>query len=422
MLVMTVESNHREGYNPRMESRDQQRRRLTGALFVGNALASTSFICALTVASIAAEELSGSTQLGGIPNALGTAGAALGATLLTALSQRSGRRIAFTLGFATSAVGGAIAATSLWTLSLGALMGGMFILGFGRSVSQLSRFAAGDLWPAKRRASAIGLVVWAATIGSVVGPLLIVPASRAGTAYLGAELAGPFVLTGLGFALAAAWYFASLRPEPLTLAADSDESIPDAGEHPQPLRELLRRPTVELSFLVLMASQFVMILLMTMMPLHIRGHHSGLALVSGVMMVHTLGMYAIAPITGLLVDRLGARPLIALGALLMVLSALVGAGAGEAQPMRMSLSMFLLGVGWNFGFVAASAVLQQGLALRDALRLQGLADSATWASGGVAALASGFIVAAWSFQALACLGAGVALIPWIALWRASRHG
>ncbi len=109
--------------------------------------------------------------------------------------------------------------------------------------------------------------------------------------------------------------------------------------------------------------------------------------------------------------------MIAFGGLVMVLSALLGAGTGDARPTLMTLAMFLLGVGWNFGFVAASAVLQENLALRDGLRLQGIADSVTWASGGVAALASGFIMAAWSFQALALLGAGLALIPWIALWR-----
>ncbi len=57
-----------------MGPRNRQRRRITGALFVGNALATTSFLGAVTVASIAAEELTGSTQLSGIPNALGTAG------------------------------------------------------------------------------------------------------------------------------------------------------------------------------------------------------------------------------------------------------------------------------------------------------------------------------------------------------------
>ncbi len=402
-----------------MHLRDRQRRRVTGALFVGNALSSAAFIGAITVASIAAAELTGSARLAGAPSALGTVGAALGATALTALSRRAGRRAAFSLGFMVSAVGGAIGVLSLSLASLGALFGTMFVIGFGRSVSQLSRFAAGDLWPVERRASAIGFVVWAATIGSVVGPLMIVPASRVGAAYLGSELAGPFAFASAAYALAALWYFATLRPEPLKLAAaPADEAgAEDTAETPRSLRQLLRNPTVQLSFVVLMASQFVMILVMTMTPLHIRGHHHGLTLVGGVLMAHTFGMFAIAPITGYLVDRLGARRVIAAGSILLVLATLLSAAASEAQPTLLAVALFLLGVGWNFGFVSGSAALQEGLVLRDRLRLQGLADSVTWISGGGGALVSGFVMSVWSFHGLALIAAVFALVPLVALAR-----
>ncbi len=423
-----------------MQSSDRQRLRVTGVLFVGNALASTAFLAAVSVASIAAQELMGSTRLAGLPNALGTVGSALGASVLTALSRRSGRRAAFCLGFAVSAVGGAVGASSLRLASLGALFAAMLVMGFGRSVSQLSRFAAGDMWPADKRASAIGFVVWAATIGSVAGPLMIVPASRVGAVYMGAELAGPFAFAGAGFALAALWYFAMLRPEPMTLAVSGmtvpgmtvpGKTVPgktvaaeDRNPWPHSGRqspwELMRHPTVQLSFLVLMVSQFVMILVMTMTPLHIRDHHRGLSLVGGVMMVHALGMFAIAPLTGYLVDRLGTRRMIAVGSILLAISALLSAAAGEAQAVLLTASLFLLGVGWNFCFISGSAALQEGLALRDRLRLQGLADSVTWISGGFAALVSGFVMSAWSFLGLALIGAGISLVPLMALGRTRR--
>lgn len=400
-----------------MDSSDQQRRRLTGALFAGNALASTAFLGAVTVASLAAEELTGSPRLAGVPNAIGTVGTALGASLITLLSARRGRRPAFVFGFSVSALGAAVGAASLFAVNLPALLAGMFAMGFGRSVNQLARFAAGDLWTAERRASAIGFVVWAATIASVLGPLLIVPAGRLGKAYLGAELAGPFVVSGVGFALAALWYFATLRPEPLTLAA-SDDAPPAAAEEDAaavPLWTLIRRPTVRLALLVLMASQFVMILVMTMTPVHIRAHGHGLPLVSGVMMAHTLGMYAISPLTGYLVDWFGARRLIAAGSAVLVAASLLAASELRTDPLVLTLALLLLGVGWNFGFVAGSAIVQKGLAVRESLRIQGVADSLTWISGGVAALGSGFVMAAGSFSGLALLGAGMSLAPLVAL-------
>jgi MFS family permease len=406
-----------------VDSLDRQRRRLTGALFVGNALASTAFIAAVTVASIAARELTGSTQWAGLPSALSTLGSAVGASALSVLSQKAGRRNAFCLGLAVSAVGGAVAVGSLWTASYGALIAAMLLLGFGRSVSQLSRFAAGDLWADDQRASAIGFVVWAGTVGALAGPLLIIPAGRAGVTWLGAELAGPFAVGGIAFALSAVWLFATLRPEPMTLAVVDDPAPAVTGGDGarRPLRDLMRQPTVWLSFLVLMVSQFVMILVMTMTPVHIRGHHHGLSLVGGVMMAHTLGMFAVSPLTGYLVDRLGPRRVIAAGSVLLAISALLSSAAGEAQAAPLTLSLLLLGVGWNFCFVAASAALQERLALRDRLRLQGLADSMTWASGGLAALASGFVMSAWSFHGLALAGAGCSLLPLVALRYAARR-
>ena len=418
-----------------MEAQQRIRRRLTRVLFCGNALASTSFILIITVAALAAEGLTGSARLAGVPSALGTVGSALGASALTAWSRRWGRRPVFSAGFAVSALGAGLGATALVRESWSGLLIGMVLLGFGRSVSQLSRFAAGDLWTTKRRASAMGFVVWAATVGAVAGPLLVVPTSRVGTVSLGAELSGPFLFCALGYALAALCYFALLRPEPLSLAVE-DEQPRDHSEQPRDhslthaglaggndqrsIWALVRLPTVQLSFLTLAVSQGVMVFVMTMTPLHVRGHGHGLSLVSGVMAAHTLGMFAISPLTGHLVDRWGARPLSALGGGLLVLSTLLSAAADQAQPVLITTALFLLGVGWNFGFVAGSAVLQEGLRLNDRLRLQGIADSLTWASGGLAALTSGFVVAAGSFQVLALLAAALSLLPLVLLQRTGR--
>ncbi len=404
-----------------MLRRDDQhgaRRRITGALFVGNALSSTAYLGVISVAGLAAQDLTGGPHLAGLPSAVSTVGSALGAAALSGWSRKVGRRKAFGVGFAVAAVGGAIGVVSLQMASFAVLLVAMCALGFGRTVGQLSRFAAGDLWRVERRSSAIGLVVWAGTIGSVAGPLLIAPASGLSRAHLGVELAGPFVVAAVGFAIAALWYTVMLRPEPLTLAVAepmSEDSNPVAPSGS--LRRLIGRPTVQLALMAMMASQLVMVLVMTMTPVHIRHHHQGLTLVSATMMVHTLGMYAFAPLTGSLVRRLGARRVIALGTFLLAIASLLGASAGQAQAGVLTLSMFVLGVGWNFGFVAGSVLLLEGLAIQDRLRVQGFADSMTWISGGAAALVSGFVLSAWSFHGLAFLGAGLSLIPLIGLRR-----
>jgi len=403
------------------ESLDQTRSRLIGTLFAGNAMSSTAYIgvvtvSSLTVSSLIAEQVTGSASLSGIPNTMGTIGSAAGAATLSALSFKIGRRRTFTIGFALAMVGSLLAAASVGIGSLPVLLIAMAVLGFGRSVSQLARFAAGDLRQPERRASAISLIVWASTIGAVAGPLLLGPTSTMASLAGFDQLIGPIMVGVIGFALAAALMFTGLRPEPLTLsvALESEHS----GESSR-LREILAIPTVRLAIIALMTSQFVMVLIMTMTPIHIRGNDGDLGTVGIVMMAHTLGMFAIAPITGRLIDSHGPRRIIMVAVAVLVVASLIAIAAPTANTAVLVVGLFLLGVGWNFGFVAASTELQTGLPMADRLKIQGIADSVTWISGGLGAAISGVIVGVSSYVALGIVGAVFALAP-IPLIRKTR--
>ncbi len=379
----------------------ETRSRLIGTMFTGNAFSSTAFLGVVTVSSLIAEQVTGSESLSGFPNTLATFGAAAGATALSALSFKIGRRRAFTIGFATAMFGSVLAALSVGLASLPLLLLGMAVVGFGRSVSQLARFAAGDLREADHRASAISLIVWASTIGAVVGPLLMGPSSTFASALGFDQLVGPIGVGIVGFGLASIVSFIGLRPEPLSL------TIAPKGDHPgEPsrFREIFSGPTVQLAIAALVTSQFVMVLIMTMTPLHIRNHGGSLAIVGVVMMAHTLGMFAIAPITGKLVDRHGPRRIIMLGVATLAVSAVIASSAPTANTAILVVGLFLLGIGWNFGFVAASSELQIGLPIADRLKIQGVADSITWISGGLGAALSGVIVGASSYAVLAIVG------------------
>jgi len=392
----------------------QTRNRLIGTLFAGNALSSTAFIGVVTVSSLIAEQITGSESLSGLPNTMATFGAAAGAAALSALGLRIGRRRSFTFGFALAAAGTVLAAVSIGIGSLPVLLIAMAVLGFGRSVSQLARFAAGDLRESDRRASAISLIVWAATIGAVAGPLLLGPtsalASRAGFD----PLLGPTTVGVVGFTLAAILMFIGLRPEPLTLTIAPES--PHPGE-PSPLREILSIPTVRLAIVGLMTSQFVMVLIMTMTPLHIRANDGHLGTIGIVMMAHTLGMFAISPITGRLVDRYGPRRILMLAVVTLLGASLITTAAPSADTAILVVGLFFLGAGWNFGFVASSTELQIGLPVEDRLKVQGTADAITWISGGLGAAMSGVIVAGSSYTMLAMVGAVLALSPVVLLYR-----
>ena len=397
------------------DTHSKTRARLTGVLFSGNAIISTAYIAVVTVSTLVSEQITGSTSLSGIPGTLGTAGVAAGAAGLSALSLRVGRRPSFTLGFAVAALGSLSVAFSITLGSFPLLLLGMFAIGFGRSVGQLARFAAGDLRRSEHRASAISLIVWASTIGAIVGPLLIGPTSVFASSVGFDELIGPVTVGIVGFGLGTAVMFLGLRPDPLTLAIV--ERHEDQHAEPDPLRTILDIPTVRVALAAMMISQLVMALIMVMTPLFIRSNDGGLATVGWVMMAHALGMFAIAPITGRLVDSFGPRRIIVLSVATLVLSGLIAATAGTAQTPVLIVGLFLLGVGWNFGFVAGSSLLQEGLPIVNRLKIQGFADSVTWISGAAAAGMSGLIVAQSSYLALSLIGSALALIPLIPLYR-----
>ena len=77
----------------------------------------------------------------------------------------------------------------------------------------------------------------------------------------------------------------------------------------------------------------------------------------------------------------------------------------------LTLALFLLGYGWNLGFVAGSSMLTTGLTLGERTRIQGVADGTIWTSAALASLASGFIVAGASYTALGLLGVALLIPP-----------
>ena len=154
---------------------DQVRRRLLAVLFSGSGLTRIGFIAGITVATLVAEEMLGSATFVGLPVAGATIGIALGTTPIAALMSRYGRRPGLAAGMLVAAGGGVVAAFAAQLGLFPLLVAGMVLMGFGTAADRLARYAAAEVSPPERRSYAIGLVVWAGTIGSVVGPVLLEP-------------------------------------------------------------------------------------------------------------------------------------------------------------------------------------------------------------------------------------------------------
>jgi MFS family permease len=152
---------------------------------------------------------------------------------------------------------------------------------------------------------------------------------------------------------------------------------------------------------------------MTMTPIHMRDHGHGLGATGMVISIHVAAMFLPSPLTGVLVDRLGRRPVMAAGALTLLAAGLVAGLAPDDSVAVLAVGLGLLGLGWNFGLVAGTALLTDATPLSRRARTQGSVDLAVALSGAAGGLSSGFIVAGTSYAVLS-LGGGVlalALLP-----------
>jgi MFS family permease len=382
------------------------RRRLTLTLFGGAALGTTGYIAAATVAGLAVEEITGRATFAGLPGAVAIAGTALGTSLLTLRVAERGRRPGLVAGYAFGAVGAGVAVAAVVNSSLTLLLAGMAILGLGNASNQLARYTGAELFPADRRASALSLIVWAGTIGSVLGPVLLEPGGALSTDRGFSELAGGFIVT-FGFMLVAAvLYSVALRPDPAALSFDGPVAIGKAS-----FGDAFSQPHVKVALAAMVSGQVVMVLIMVATPLHIRQHGFDLGVVGMVMSAHTLGMFAFSPLTGRLADRIGRYRTILIGLAILGLAAILAAAAPSTSTPVLVVALFLLGLGWNLGFVAGSALLTVGFGPDLRARLQGRADSITWLSSAIASVVSGLVFEMNDYRFLSLAGLVLLVVP-----------
>jgi MFS family permease len=112
-----------------------------------------------------------------------------------------------------------------------------------------------------------------------------------------------------------------------------------------------------------------------------------------------------------LTDRYGSVPVILAGLGTSAVAAILAAVAPPDGGVLLFIALFVLGYGWNLGYVAGSALLTQDLSLAERTRLQGLTDGLIWSSAAAASLGSGVVVAAASYATLGLLGAALVVVP-----------
>ncbi|WP_344631663.1 MFS transporter [Streptomyces glaucosporus] len=394
------------------------RRRTTAVLVVSQILGGLGVATGIALAPVLAEEIGGSEGLAGLASTSSVLGTAVLSLPFAALTAARGRRAGLTLGYLTGAAGGAVVLLAAAVGSFPLLLLGMAAFGAASSANLQARFAAADLAEPARRGRAISLVVWATTIGAVLGPNIAAPAGRS-VAGLGiAEAAGPFLWGGAVFLLAAAAVFVLLRPDPLltsrALAAGAASAAPAQGRSLRAgLAAVSASPPARLALTAIACSHTAMVSIMVMTPVDLGHHGADIELIGLVISGHIAGMYAFSPLMGWLCDRLGRVSVVLSGIALLACAALT-AGTADGDHVRSAAGLFLLGLGWSAGLVGGSTLLTDSVPQEARAAVQGLSDLSMNASAGVGGALSGLVVAQAGYGWLNAMGAAL-LLPVAAL-------
>ena len=389
------------------------RGRLMATLFAAQVCGSTGHSIGMAIGGIMAAGITGTNTWSGMPVAVGALGTALASWPLSRLMERAGRRPGLALGYGLAVLGALVGMVGVTVGSFALLLGGMALFGVSQTSNLLSRYAAADVSPSAQRGRVMGLIVWGSSAGSMVGPNLMEPALRLGASLGVAPAASAFLISVAGYAVAALLLELFLRPDPLAVARQLHETVSfgHAAQRARALGEILTDVRVQLALATLTISQFVMISTTSTSPVYLHDHGHTVQTIGVAVALHLGGMYVASPLSGWLCDRLGRLPMIGVGALVLTGAVLLAGLAPGSDRTLVILGLFLNGVGWNFAFVAGSALLTDALSPAERASTQGLADLFMGLMGAFGSAAGGMILGVWGFTVLNTLGAALVLGP-----------
>lgn len=372
--------------------------RTVRVLVVSQAFGAIGLTIGVATASLLAKEISGSEQQAGLAQTAQVLGAAVAAYLLALLMTRRGRRFGLVTGNLIGAVGAAGCVMAGVVDSMLLLLVAAVLLGAMTAANNSARYAATDLAEPGHRARALAIVVWATTIGAVVGPNLTGLSARV-AAWLGVpELTGPFVVGCIGMVLSAALLAVLLRPDPLLVAQREAAVAPGSGTSWRRVRSVLReRPVIGAAVAGLSGAHAVMVAVMVMTPLHMEHGGAELNVIGYVISLHVFGMFAFAPLVGLAADRVGRAPVLGCGGGLLLSSLVVSGSSPSGTSWQIFAGLFFLGLGWSFATVAASTLIADHVPVDARTDVQGAADLVMGLSAAAAGGVAGVIVGALGY-------------------------
>lgn len=379
------------------------------------AISNIFFTCAvsvdLTIATLVGYQLAPSAELATVPFALITVAGAFSSLSAAGMIGRGNEKAAFMLGSLCGAAGGLLSFFAVLKGSFLLFCLGCFLVGVYQAFSQYYRLVAADHSPDEAKGQAISLVMIGGVVAAVLGPLLTIIAR---------DIPGLPRFAGIYLIVAGLGLISALNLAVFFRSRQNDTVLPVPGVVPDASptsRELLRRPDYRTAWLHLVIGSFVMLFLMTAAPLSVSHHHS---MNEGAMVIqlHLLGMYVPSLFTGVLIRKVGLSALLFAGTGLNMTAVLMNL-TGDSV-MAYSISLLLVGVGWNFMFVGGSTLLTQSYRSHERKKAQGLAETSRFIFSAIATSGAGVVLTLMGWKVLGLLMLPVLLACLISAWQYSR--
>ena len=354
-------------------------------LAAAQALTGANSAVIFATGSIIGATLAPSISLATVPLSLYVLGMAAGTLPVGAISRAYGRRVAFmigtVLGTATGVLGAfAVLHASFWLFCCATFLGGLY-----GAVAQSYRFAAADGASAAYRPKAVSWVMAGGVFAGVLGPQLVQWTMDIWQPYL---FAFSFVVQAAVALLAMA----------VLAGVDAPKPAPADLHGGRPLFEIVRQPRFIAAALCGIIAYPMMNLVMTSAPLAMK--ICGLTLSDSNFGIqwHIVAMYGPSFITGSLIARFGAPAIVALGLTLEAVAATIGLTGITA--MHFWATLMVLGIGWNFGFIGASALVLETHLPQERNKVQAFNDFLVFGMMAIGSFSSGQLLANYGWSAV----------------------
>ena len=369
-----------------------------------------------TFGGIIAVRLTGARSLGGAMFAVLMLSTATGAWQAGRWMDRAGRRPALATAFVVAAVGALLVGSSLVVRSFALALIGSAVMGYGTGVGQLARVAAADMYPIRQRAKAVSYVLMGAAVGTIIGPIATAALEKWATTNGVNPIVAPWFMFPIAYLLGVVAIL-MLRPDPLNIAMriaelDTETRAVMQASVLRTRRELLRMRPVWAAIVAFAALETTMVMIMAIVPLGMADLGYSLPLISTLIAVHFIGMFALSIPSGWVADRIGRKPILVAGCLVSAAGCLMI--SASSAVLVVGGGFYCVGLGWSLTYLTATTILADVTHPHERAGLIGVMDFAMAATASTASLVSGEIYALGGLGVLGLVGMALTLPPFLA--------